>query len=230
MNVQTLKAQSRLKTPSTTTNFSDANLLVQLNEGYYTLASIVATINEDYFEEQRDKFNLIANSGLYSLPTDTMKVKQVRLAYSTPSVDTDYKIAGTYDPAQVRNIQNEENVSTANPIVDITNNYFRIKPKPTTAVTNGGMLYYISRPSALVNSADVPIIPQQFQDLIAIYGAKQMALSFEMTNRYQLLQGEWLNGIERMKKELAARNANDTDARMRSPLEDGVNRVTTELW
>src|SRR3990167_3621728 len=108
MNLLTLRSQARLKSGVNVSDFSAANLDEQLNVAYYMLAGIIAELNEDYYEEQNDKFSLVANSSLYSLPTDYMKIKQVRLAYSTPSVNADYKVARHYDPSQVHNVSADE--------------------------------------------------------------------------------------------------------------------------
>lgn len=230
MNVLSLRTQARLKAGLTSTDYSDANLLTQFNEGYFKLASIMAQLNEDYFEEQKVKFNLVANSSLYSQPTDAMKIKQVRLAYTTPTSPADYRIARSYDPSQVYNISvDEESVSTSNPIVDITNNYYRIKPTPVSSVTSGGELYYIARPSALVLTGDTPIIPTEYHDLISTYGAKEMCLKFSMFDKWKLLEDSWLKGIERVKTDLSERNLNSTP-RMRNPLEDSITNSVRELW
>lgn len=231
MNVLTLRSQSRLKSGIGSTDYSDANLLTQHNEAYYTLASFIVQINEDFFEEQKTKFNLIANSALYSQPTDCMKIKQVRLAYTTPSTEKDYRVARSYDPSQVRNVSfDEETVPTSNPIVDVTNNYFRVKPTPTAAVTNGGEIYYIARPSALVNTGDTPIVPTEYHDLIAVYGAREMCARFSKFDKYQFFDKIWQEGLQRVERDLAGRNINEVN-RMRNPLEDGIpSGPTRELY
>src|SRR3990167_9956235 len=186
MNLLTLRSQSRLKAGVNANDYSNANLDAQLNVAYYTLADILANLGEDHFEEQNTKFNLVANSALYSLPTDCMQLKGIRLSYSTPSTNSDYKVARHYDPSQVHNVSADEEggVSTSAPIYDITNNYFRIKPTPTTAVTNGGKLWYIARPSALTLTGDSPVIPLQYHDILSTYGAKEMAFKFQKWQKY----------------------------------------------
>lgn len=193
MNLLTLRSQARLKSGINATDFSNANLDEQLNVAYYTLASIIAELNADYYEEQNVKFNLIANSSLYSLPTDLIKFKQVRLAYSAPSTNADYRVARHYDPSGVHNVSADEEggVSTSFPIYDITSNYIRVKPTPTASVTNGGKMWYIARPSALTLTSDSPVLPLHYHDLISTYGAKIMTFKHEKWKKNAKLEEEW---------------------------------------
>ncbi len=192
MNLLKLRNQARLASGVNSTDYSNANLDEQLNVAYYTLASIVAELDEDYYEEQNARFNLVANSSLYSLPTDLMKFKQVRLAYTAPSSNSDYRVARQYNPSSVHNVSSdEESASTSAPIYDITNNFIRIKPTPSVAVTNGGKMWYIARPSALTLTADTPVLPTQYHDLIAVYGGMQMAFKYQKWQKHDRLEKKW---------------------------------------
>lgn len=232
MNLLTLRSQARLKASVAVADFSNANLDIQINEGIYTLASIIAELNEDHFETTPYKFNLALNSAYYNLPSDFMRLKQLRLAYSgTPSANADWKVATGYDVANVQDVsRDEENVSTAHPIVDITGAKLKIKPTPTAAVTNGGYMLYIARPSALSVTGDVPsLIPVQFQDLIAVYAAREMALRYSKEKKWALLNKVWEDGLERLREECADRNMNEP-TRWHSPLEGSPRgRNRTEL-
>ena len=192
MNLITIRTQARLKSGVASSDYSDANLDSQINIAYYQLASIVSQLQQDYYEEQNVAFNLVANSSLYSLPTDLMQFKQVRLAYSTPSVAGDYRIARHYDPSDVHTVSSdEEGASSSYPIYDMTNNYFRIKPTPTASVTNGGKLWYIARPSALTNTGDTPILPLQYHDFLSIYAAKEMTFKHQKWSKHDRLDKMW---------------------------------------
>lgn len=229
--VITLRNESRKKSGINSTNYSNAQVLADMNQAYFVLAPYLAYLQEDFFEEQRVLFNLIANSGLYSLPTDCMNFKQLRLAFSTPSSDNDYKIAQSYDPTDVHFIPlDETNVPTTNPIVDITNNYFRIKPKPTASVTNGGMLYYIAMPSALVNTGDTPVLPLQYHDLLAVYSAREQTFKYEKWQKHTRLDKQWSDKIAELEQLLADRDQNKI-IRFKAPQElGGFNRqVPREL-
>ncbi len=224
--VITLRSEARKKSGVNANDYSNAQILADFNQAYYTLAGILANLEEDFFEEQRDKFSLIGNSGLYSLPTDCIAVKQIRLAYTTPTTDSDYKIATSYDPTEVHTVSiDEENVPTSNPIVDITNNYFRIKPTPTSSVTNGGKIWYIAMPSALTNTGDTPVLPSQYHDLLALYSAKEMTFKFEKWAKHTRLAAEWNGKIGELTQILADRDRN-RPLRFKAPQELGsVNNV-----
>ena len=213
-----LRAQARSKSGVNSGDYANALLDDQINIAYVALATMLANLGEDYFEEQNVKFSLVANSGLYSLPTDFMAFKQLRLAYSgTPLSPSAYVIATPYDPADVHNIAtDEENVPVSNPIVDITGTYYRIKPKPTQAVSNGGRLYYIALPSALAATGDIPVIPIRYQDKIAVYAGAQMAFKFEKWNKADRLQKEWDELMGDLEEKLADRDLN-RPLRFRAP-------------
>lgn len=219
MTLAVLRSQARLKSGVSVNDYSNANLDTQLNYAYALICYYLASMGEDYFEEQNTTFNLVANSGLYSWPTDAIMIKQVRLAYSTPSSASDYKVASSYDPSDVHNVSSdEENVSSANPIVDITNNFIRIRPKPTSAVTNGGKVWYIAMPSALAATADTPVIPLGYHDKIAAYGAREMAGKYNKWDKWKVLNAEWAGLIAPWEEALKERDMGRV-LRFKSPLE-----------
>lgn len=220
-NVITLRALSRKKSGVNSTDYSDATVLADFNQAYYTLAGILALLGEDYFEEGRDKFDLVANSALYSLPSDFIALKQLRLAYSTPSSDGDYRVSTGRDVTDVHFVPTEEaNIPITNPIHDITNSYIRIFPKPTTAVTGGGMLFYIAMPSALVNTGDVPVLPIQYHELLAVYSAKEQTFKYEKWSKHERLEREWNTKIAELQQTLADRDQNKP-VRFKAPQELG---------
>lgn len=225
-----LRTQARLKAAVPSADYSTSNLTLQINNAYYELASILAAQNESYFATERKYISLAQNSAYYDLPSDFMKLKQARVAYSTPTGPTSYKVASGYDITEVVDVQaDEENVSTTSPIVDIVGAQIKVKPTPTSAVTNGLQINYIARPSALALSASSPLLPTEWQDLLATYGAKEMCLRFNKWEKWQALESVWQKGIERMKVELAERDTNEP-LRFKSPYDAGTGRSVTELY
>lgn len=205
-----LRNQARFKSNfQDTTALTNAEVLTQLNEGYSKLISVIVDADQDYFEEQRATFDLVANCSLVALPTDCIKVKQVRLAYSTPSTQADYSIAEFGDPVDTRDVSiDETNVPVSNPWVDITNNYCRLHPKPTASVTAGGQYFYIARPSALVATGDTMNIPADYQDLAATYAAWKIAERFNDYARADRLKLDFEGGMAKMKNDLSGREMN----------------------
>lgn len=231
MNLLQIRNRTREKLNITsTTDISNAFISGMANEGYSFICSKISQINEDFFEEQKAKFNLGLNSALYSLPTDFVKLKQLRLAYTAPDTEDDYVIANRYQPGQVGNVSVDElTTPTSSPIFDLTNNYFRIYPTPDVAVTNGGELYYIALPSALANTASSPVIPSPFHDLLATYAAREGAMKLSLTEKWGILNSEWNQGISRIESELAERDI-DNDGRIRNVLETTRNLPVRELY
>lgn len=208
-------------------DYSNTNLDVDLNTAYLQLAGILAHIEEDFFEQQNTTFDLVKNSALYSLPTDFMALKQLRLAYSTPVSASDYRVSRNYEPTDVHLVSaDEENISTANPIHDITNDYVRIKPTPAAAVTNGGKMWYIAAPSSLVNTGDIPKLPVQYHELLAVYAAKEMTFKYEKWNKHDRLEKRWNGKIGELTQILADRDR-DKMVRFKSALEVGRQEIMT---
>lgn len=228
--VLTLRNRARRLAGINSTDYSNTNVLEDLNQAYSEMAVLLANLDEDYFEEENVKFDLIANTGLYSLPTDCIAVKQLRLAFSgTPLSPSAYTVASSYDQSEVNDIASDEtSASTANPIVDITNNYVRIQPKPTVAVANGGRLSYIAAPSALAATADVPVIPIAYQAKLAVYAAMQMAFKFEKWGKHTRLANEWNTTMAELQDRLADRDRN-RPLRFKAPQEALGNRRVREL-
>lgn len=219
MNLAALKTQARLDSGVNSTDYSDANLLAQFNIAYFQLSALLALLGEDYFEEQNARFDLKQNSALYSLPQDCIAVKQIRVSYSTPTGPSSYRIAEPYDPVDVGMVSaDEENIPTSNPIYDITNNYFRLKPTPTAPVTDGGKIWYIAMPSALANSADTPVINYAYHEVISTYGAAKMAFKYEKWNKADRLMKKWNETIAELSQTLADRDSNKP-VRFKSPFE-----------
>ena len=231
MTLEELRDQVRFKSNITDTErLTDTEIDTHINEAQLKMTMRIIRINEDFFEEQKTTFNLVANSGLYQLPTDLIKFKQLRLAYTTPSTDSDYSIATGYNPSDIQYVAGEESgVGTANPIVDITNNYMRIRPKPTAASVKGGQIYYIARPSALANTGDISVIPEDYHDLMAIYAAGKACERYEIWDRADRFEAQFFRGAEIMAKELATREL-DYPLRFKNPLEGGKRMPTRELY
>lgn len=230
LNLLKLRAQARAKAGIAVADYSNALLDDQLNIGYVALATMLANLGEDYFEEQNVKADIVANSGLYSLPTDFMAFKGLRLAYSgTPLSPSAYVVARAYDPSEVHDIaSDEENIPAHNPRYDLTGNYYRIKPKPTIAVTNGIRLNYIAMPSALAVTGDTPVIPVRYHDKIAVYGAKEMAFKYQKWNKHARLDQEWNAVMSDLENKIAERDLS-APVMFRSPFEAGPIRRNREL-
>lgn len=231
LNVLALRNKARRMAGINAADYSNTDLLEDFNVAYAKLAVLLANLGERYFEEQNVKFDLVANSGLYSLPTDFIAMNRVQLAYSgTPLSPSAYTIATGYRSTDVHNIaSDEDNVPVSNPMYEITGNYIRYRPKPPRNVTYGGRMFYIAMPSALVSTAAVPVIPVAYQDKIAVYGAAQMAFRMEKWNKHERLIGDWNTTMAELQDRLAERDSNFPE-RFKNIFEGGgIRRSVREL-
>lgn len=229
MNLPKIISRARFKsgiTDTTTVTYGELSALCY--EANKIIEREVVKVNQDYFEEQKAKFNLVANSGLYSLPTDCLAIKQLRLAYTTPDSEDDYKVAIPRDASEIVDAGIQEvNVASSTPNYDVTNNYYRIWPKPTVASTSGGELYYFA--STVLSGSATPAYPAEYHELLSTYAAKEACLKFDRWDKYTVLQREWVDGIDKIKNQLSVRDTNQ-QMRMRNVLEDGSAHKITELF
>jgi len=230
-NLLALRARTRFQTGITnTTTLSNADILTLLNIGYHLVEQELYKLNQDFFEEQKTKFNLVADQDLYSNPTDFLGMKQLRLAYSTPTNEEDYRVAKEHDAASTIDVEiQEESIPSSSPTYDMLGNYYRIKPTPESNITNGGELYYFARNSDMTATGDIPNIPADYHDLISNYASKEITLKYEDWNKYKAVKNEWEEGINKMKIALGVRETNK-QSRMRNVSEDGSTKRVTELW
>ena len=212
---------------SNTTTLSDATALIYINNGYQYLVNQLIECGEDFLEEQKSWADLGGNSAYYSLPTDFIKMKQLRLAYTTPTSDLDYRVAGEIDVTDIYYPQNEESYNTDSPVFDITNNNIRIYPTPLVDANTGLYMYYLARPSnmTLSNSGDaITGVPDTYNELISTFAARQVCGAYEKWSVYKQLDKEWNEGVKRMRTELKDRNLNRQD-RMKNYREMGSRYI-----
>ena len=229
MKLPAIIERSRFKSGiSNTTTLTYTQLSALCYDGHKLLEREIVKLNQDYFEEQKSVFSLIALSSLYSLPTDYLSIKQLRLAYTTPTSESDYKVATPSDAAVTKDVTSQEtSISSSTPIFDITGSYFRIMPKPDSASTSGGQLYYFA--STVLSGSATPSYPIEYHTLVATYAAKEVCMKFEKWDKYKVLDKEWAEGIAKLRDDLATKNVNE-NKRVRNILEDGSAKTTTELF
>lgn len=229
MNLPKIITRARFKSGiSNTTALAYTELSGLCYDGHRLLEREIVKLNQGYFEEQKTTFSLVALSSLYSLPTDCLAIKQLRLAYTTPTSDSDYKVATPTDSAVTKDVQSQESsISSSTPIFDITGNYYRIYPKPTADSTSGGQLSYFA--STVLSGSATPSYPIEYHALVATYAAREVCQKFEKWDKYKVLDKEWAEGIAKLRDDLAVRNTNN-NTRVRNVLEDGVTSSTTELF
>lgn len=165
-------------------NLSDLRALVSywvddLNAGYFTATQVNAFINNAHLEVQKMLLTshegwyqkivetpLVPNQTDYILPADFLKLHRLELS-----------ITGTAPNDETRKLQQiTMNQKDLFPVSSGTPQGFYIKrdrvvicPPPDTAYTM--RLTYSYRVSTLINDSDVPDVPTQYQEYVAVVAA-----------------------------------------------------------
>lgn len=178
MNVSTIFTNTRLKTWYWTSQISDANALILLNEVYRDLINLIKTkINEWYFYYRwSDDTNITDNRYSLNRRTSTQPWLSKLLWISIK-----YNITDQY----YTKIKKQENIWTLdydldwyktnqpnwNPFFCILWDYIHIFPIPTQVVTSWIYFYWISDPIDLLttSTSDDIKIPIEWHELLVIW-------------------------------------------------------------
>ena len=176
MDLASIYSLARLNTGTTSTNISDANLLILSNIVYRDLINtIVKRVNEDFFYEEW-AFSTVANQREYTFPVRTSTVaglKKVISIWIKYSANDDY--FRMTDPTKFSNLPKDpsfydDNQNEYKPFFAVADKSFFLFPTPTTAVTSGGIIYWISDPIELLGWAlEATIkIPLEYHHLLPL--------------------------------------------------------------
>lgn len=169
----------RRKTRTTTATYSDADMLVDVNQAMEEIAGRIQTIRPEIWN-MLVTFDLVADQREYSFPADVLN--------SIVSLELKFTSSGDYVPANaLRNVPHDD-VLQESIIVGTYNNstpdYFirrkaiYLLSSTITAVTDGGRIVYNAFPATLPNlsgSTDLSIdpttithgFPREFHELLA---------------------------------------------------------------
>lgn len=179
MTLEDLRASARSKADEQATGFIDTTELDRfINQGMRFVYGKIAQRFENYFITEgttanSGKFNTVAGTQGYSLPTTLMKLVRVESRTSSSTNDNDYLRVRT------DNIANDMGTNFS-PLREgyvpdfgyfIAGNKIYFKPVPQSAYTV--RLWFIPRATALSLVSDTPSVPEEYHELIAEYAAIQ---------------------------------------------------------
>jgi hypothetical protein len=179
MDLTELRASARSKADEEATGFiTDAELDRFINQGLRIVYGKIAQSFEDYFVIKGTSGNgglisVLANTQEYNLPTDHLKLVRVERRNTNDSNENNWR------KLQRLNIGNDQ-INDFYPVREgrdqgygyfVAGNKIFLRPVPS-----GGFdmrLWYIPKVTTLVNTTDVPGIPEEYQELVAEYASIQ---------------------------------------------------------
>lgn len=146
---------------------TDAQLFVLLNNAISDQIKFVSGLQEDFLLKEGTAIDLVADTTDYTLGTDILQLKQVRLKLD----GTNEYVAARRDlgldvelNSQTETIQQPKFTTITQ--TDSTEYIIRLFPTPTTNVTDGLKYWYILRPAALSSTASIPVTPPELHPVL----------------------------------------------------------------
>lgn len=176
-------------TNTSSSDFSDANMLISINNGIDKVQTLILRSQDEWDYDDRNQSNLpiittslVANQQDYKLPTALLKIKRAQITYDGTNW---YRL----NPIDLNEISEEitttyiaNNFNQSQPYYDIQSNSIFLYPIPSSAVVSGLKLW-IDRSGYAFSSAELtagtlsPGFDRQFHELIALYGSYDYNLS-----------------------------------------------------
>lgn len=194
---------------STSTSFSDADTLLNLN-GRYQDAFLLATENDGDFQFNGDgsqSISITTGVRAYTLATDLFKANRVEIKY--PSTAEDYQEAIQVNEDQIR-YYGKDNYIPSPPQFGLLGTKIEIFVSAKTAdiipVTDGIKVYYQKELTELSASGDAIIFPDVFARYIAIGAAMDYCGVNGLNARLSWLETEYQKQQEKLTLYVANRN------------------------
>ena len=208
-----LLSQLRFLTNQNSTTLVDADGTRLHNIYFKKLVQAIVDTNEDFFGEY-STFNLVANQREYLLPTDILKIKRLEVTYDGTNWYTgvpmiEHSIGTAIDDSNATVV--DANYSQSGFQYHVYDASVFLYPKPTSAVTAGGKLYYIKRQSDLAADSveSVITIPKEFHSLISLGASADVFRRLGKEDRARVADANFARGVQEMKAQIAGRNLDD---------------------
>lgn len=213
MTLDEIFSMSWLNTSTNSSNMPEATLLTITNVTYRDLINvIVSEVNEDFFYDEWTT-ELTANQREYTFPVRTAsvnglkKVTGIGIKYASTN---DYYTITT--PTKFSNLPSDptyyvENQSNTQPFFTVADKSLFVYPTPTTTVSSGLILYWISDPINLIlgDTESAIKIPVDYHHIIVLGNEYRIYKARKMTNEKNDALIEYKNELRKMITELSDR-------------------------
>jgi len=232
MELSEIFTYSRSLTKTTSSQFSDATLLIFAKIWLHKIQREVASIRSDFFGTKDYTMGTLDQED-YPLPEDLLELKSVEACFDAEASVTSqiWAKATEIDVGQNPNAWDtiQKNSTTDDPVFDIIDNRLYFAPIRTAVIGSKTVkirLWYIERPVDPTATTDTPLISTTNQNLLDYQPLLAEGLCYdiltslgspratEFLSRYEL-------GVMKMKKEIRQQNIGNVVASI--PYMDGSN-------
>ncbi len=167
MTVQNIFDKVKFISQIDAVDVSDVQLYRLLNDAISEQIKFVSGLRDDFLLKEGTAINLVADTSDYTLATDVLQIKKMKLSYD----GSNFYVAYEKDLNEVTDLVNETEAQSAPKytFIDQTNSTelkIRIHPTPSSNVTNGLAYWYIARPAELSSSSEVPVTPPELHSAL----------------------------------------------------------------
>ncbi|MCP4668836.1 MAG: hypothetical protein GY849_21065 [Deltaproteobacteria bacterium] len=170
--------------------WTDAELLVWLNDGMLDIAA------RSHCLEETESVNLVADTIEYSISANYVTVKAVVYVNASGTIKG-------LTPGNVSSVGNVDDVDEPVYWYDFAGK-IGIYPPLSSVTTETVTLYLISRPTAIISSANVTT-PAVYDHALTLYIVGKAHLKDRQTGRYHQVLGLYMAELERIRKDIIER-------------------------
>ena len=184
---------------------TESEVKANLNRGYQKVVNRIASLGQNFYVRLA-KANLVANQGLYGLPSDFRRMIRIELDYGDSvryrARRTDTNAYG--DPVDTY-------ISETSPQHSMRGKNIELNPVPTSAVTNGLWMWYVEAVNDLVNDDDEPNLPFEFSDLPVEFAVAKAKARQGLLDEAQLNLSEFYRELDEMTNALVNTISDDPE-------------------
>lgn len=199
---------------STQADWLDADLNRIINKNYHRVVTSVIDVFEDYYLTEATA-DIVADQQEYALPSDFYKMRRVEINYDIDSSNSSFSRCLPMNIDQVRYNLGNANIGVKilrNPSYYIQGDLIGFIPIPTTAGDEAIKIWYIKQKTDLVedtDTIDIPYPDRYFGIISKATAAESLRKGQQETVEGERLEMEAQNDLERMKRELEDRVAEE---------------------
>lgn len=199
---------------STQADWLDTDLNRIINKNYHRVVASVIDVFEDYYLTEATA-DIVADQQEYALPSDFYKMRRVEINYDIDSSNSSFSRCLPMNIDQVRYNLGNANIGVKilrNPSYYIQGDLIGFIPIPTTAGDEAIKIWYIKQKTDLVedtDTIDIPYPDRYFGIISKATAAESLRKGQQETVEGERLEMEAQNDLERMKRELEDRVAEE---------------------
>lgn len=191
------------KTSASDGSGSEADLLRLVNDYYLRQVVDFVNQNQDKFgRKAKTTLNLNPNQEMYALPYNTIRVKRVEISYDGSNwnkvtiMDDNEQQGDALDATSINN-----DYAQSFPYVSIFGDQLYLRPIPTTNVSLGLRLWYITSPTLITNiTINAFVTPPEYHGYLAYGPAGEVATRQGNQALSSMMFQKWEDGRNKIKE------------------------------